>query len=45
MLFRTHKLYYDDVTVKNKSVVMNNLHNELYRINKILSLKRRLVQA
>ena len=39
LCYFAHKLYYNEITVKNKSVVMNNLHNELYRINKILSLK------
>ena len=39
LCYFAHKLYYDEVTVKNKSVVMNNLHNELYKLNKILSLK------
>lgn len=39
LCYFAHKLYYDEVKVKNKSVVMNNLHNELYRLNKILSLK------
>ena len=34
-----HKVYCDEIKVKNKSVVMNNLYNELYRMNKILSLK------
>ena len=39
LCYFAHKLYYNEVTVKNKSVVMNNLHNELYKLNKILSLK------
>lgn len=39
LCYFAHKLYYDEITVKNKSVVMNNLYYELYRINKILSLK------
>ncbi|MFY4743779.1 hypothetical protein ACOTVX_09790 [Aliarcobacter butzleri] len=39
LCYFAHRLFYDEVTVKNKSVVMNNLNNELYRLNKILSLK------
>ena len=39
LCYFAHKLYYDEIKVKNKSVVMNNLHSELYKLNKILSLK------